>query len=121
MNILLDTHTFIWFIEGSSELSIAAKKKIEDIKTRNYYRTALSYAYIKNKQYKEAVAHLKAEINSQPFFEVLVTHAYAGEGNIIESKKHFEPIFQSEIKKINEASKRLSVYFWQHEKISNCL
>ena len=40
MNILLDTHTFIWFIEGSSELSIAAKKKIEDIKTTSFISVA---------------------------------------------------------------------------------
>ncbi len=30
MNILLDTHTFIWYVEGSNELSDNAKKHIED-------------------------------------------------------------------------------------------
>jgi PIN domain nuclease of toxin-antitoxin system len=40
MNILLDTHTFIWFIEGSSELSIAARKKIEDVKNTSYISVA---------------------------------------------------------------------------------
>ena len=40
MNILLDTHTFIWFIEGSSELSIAARKKIEDVKNTSFISVA---------------------------------------------------------------------------------
>ena len=30
MNLLLDTHTFIWFIEGSSELSKNARLEIEN-------------------------------------------------------------------------------------------
>ena len=30
MKILLDTHTFIWYVEGASELSLMAKKHIED-------------------------------------------------------------------------------------------
>jgi PIN domain nuclease of toxin-antitoxin system len=29
MKILLDTHTFIWYVEGASELSLVAKKHIE--------------------------------------------------------------------------------------------
>ena len=30
MRLLLDTHTFIWFIEGHSNLSLLAKNLIED-------------------------------------------------------------------------------------------
>ncbi len=30
MNLLLDTHTFLWFIEGSEKLSPQARKLIED-------------------------------------------------------------------------------------------
>lgn len=30
MNLLLDTHTFIWYVEGSKELSQNARKAIED-------------------------------------------------------------------------------------------
>lgn len=30
MNILLDTHTFIWYVEGSNELSLVGRKHIED-------------------------------------------------------------------------------------------
>jgi PIN domain nuclease of toxin-antitoxin system len=40
MNILLDTHTFIWFIEGSSELSLTAKKNIEDVKNTSFISIA---------------------------------------------------------------------------------
>ena len=30
MNLLLDTHSFIWYVEGSRELCINAQKSIED-------------------------------------------------------------------------------------------
>ncbi len=30
MNLLLDTHTFIWYIEGSGELSRDARQEIEN-------------------------------------------------------------------------------------------
>ena len=40
MNIILDTHTFIWFIEGSSELSLTARKQIEDINNTSYISIA---------------------------------------------------------------------------------
>ena len=31
MDLLLDTHSFLWFAENSPELSIQAKDKIENI------------------------------------------------------------------------------------------
>ena len=40
MNSILDTHTFIWFIEGSSELSLTARKQIEDINNTSYISIA---------------------------------------------------------------------------------
>lgn len=40
MNILLDTHTFIWFIQGSTELSIAAREKIEESKNSSFISVA---------------------------------------------------------------------------------
>jgi PIN domain nuclease of toxin-antitoxin system len=36
MKNLLDTHTFIWFLNGDKNLSITAKKYIEDIDAENY-------------------------------------------------------------------------------------
>jgi len=31
MKLLLDTHTFLWFVDGSSELSTSAQSLLEDI------------------------------------------------------------------------------------------
>jgi tetratricopeptide (TPR) repeat protein len=83
-------------------------ENIKDIERFNYYSTALSYAYIKKRKFKDAVAQLKEEVNPRPVFQVLVTHAYAADGNLQESKKHFNLIFKSPIKKIDDASKNLS-------------
>jgi len=40
MNLLLDTHTFIWFIEDSPELSVKAKNAIEATNSINYISVA---------------------------------------------------------------------------------
>jgi PIN domain nuclease of toxin-antitoxin system len=40
MNILLDTHTFIWFFNGDEQLSLKAKKLIEDSKTKKFVSIA---------------------------------------------------------------------------------
>ncbi len=40
MNLLLDTHTFIWFIEDSPELSVKAKSAIEAKDTINFISVA---------------------------------------------------------------------------------
>ena len=40
MENILDTHTFIWFIEGSEELSKYAKKAIENKNSTNYLSIA---------------------------------------------------------------------------------
>lgn len=40
MNYLLDTHTFLWFLEGSPTLSTSAKSAIEDPKSSNFIRIA---------------------------------------------------------------------------------
>jgi PIN domain nuclease of toxin-antitoxin system len=37
MNLLLDTHAFIWFVEGSSELSVKAKNAILDDNNIKYF------------------------------------------------------------------------------------
>lgn len=36
MNYLLDTHTFLWFLEGSPNLSISAKTAIEHPQSSNF-------------------------------------------------------------------------------------
>lgn len=40
MNILLDTHTFIWFIEGNSRLSARARQLIEDAQNQPFLSIA---------------------------------------------------------------------------------
>lgn len=40
MDILLDTHTFIWFFNGDEQLSFKAKKLIEDSKNRKFVSIA---------------------------------------------------------------------------------
>ncbi len=40
MNILLDTHTFIWFFNGDEQLSLKAKKLIEDSRNKKFISIA---------------------------------------------------------------------------------
>jgi len=40
MNLLLDTHTFIWFLEGDSNLSSTAKSYIENASNTNFVSIA---------------------------------------------------------------------------------
>lgn len=40
MDILLDTHTLIWFFNGDDQLSLKAKKLIEDSKTKKFVSIA---------------------------------------------------------------------------------
>ncbi|MEM1269082.1 MAG: type II toxin-antitoxin system VapC family toxin [Bacteroidota bacterium] len=40
MNVLLDTHTFLWFIGGSKHLSIRAREVIEAPSTQRYLSVA---------------------------------------------------------------------------------
>jgi PIN domain nuclease of toxin-antitoxin system len=40
MRLLLDTHTFLWFIEGSLNLSVVARNLIEDPENQRFLSTA---------------------------------------------------------------------------------
>ena len=40
MDILLDTHAFIWFFNGDKQLSLKAKKIIEDSKSKKFVSIA---------------------------------------------------------------------------------
>jgi tetratricopeptide (TPR) repeat protein len=83
-------------------------KKIESCKIRLYYKNALSYAYIKKKQYNKAVVNLKDDTYLPPVAKVLLTHALAAEGKIIESKMYFESILDSQINIIDKTARYLS-------------
>ena len=40
MKVLLDTHTFLWFIQGNDNLSDIARASIEDLKNQKFVSTA---------------------------------------------------------------------------------
>ena len=40
MNVVLDTHTLLWFIDGNSQLSSTARAVIEDASNTSYVSTA---------------------------------------------------------------------------------
>ncbi len=40
MKLLLDTHTFLWFIGGSTDISAAARSLIEDTHNQPYLSIA---------------------------------------------------------------------------------
>jgi len=40
MNLLLDTHTFLWFIDGNANLSATARELIEDHENAKFVSAA---------------------------------------------------------------------------------
>lgn len=64
MNVLLDTHTFLWFIAGDSSLSQSARAAIEDLDNNRY----LSMASLWEIAIKISVRRLEL---SEPF-EILI-------------------------------------------------
>ncbi|HPO15140.1 MAG TPA: type II toxin-antitoxin system VapC family toxin [Candidatus Hydrogenedentes bacterium] len=60
MNLLLDTHAFLWFIEGSSKLSVQSKDLIEDERNAKW----LSVASLWEMAIKMSLGRLHVE---QPF------------------------------------------------------
>ena len=69
MNLLLDTHTFLWFIAGDSRLSQPARSAIEDVNNNRY----VSMASLWEIAIKVSVDKLKL---SEPF-EVLIPEQLA--------------------------------------------
>lgn len=64
MNLLLDTHTFIWFINGNKELSDKAKRIIENPSNKSY----ISIATIWEMAIKISLERLKI---NKPFESIL--------------------------------------------------
>lgn len=58
MRLLLDTHTFLWFIEGSFNLSETAKNLIEDQENQRF----LSIASLWEISIKVSIDKLKLEM-----------------------------------------------------------
>jgi PIN domain nuclease of toxin-antitoxin system len=61
MSYLLDTHTFLWFIEGSSNLSKKARSVIENSQNKNY----ISIASIWEMAIKLSIGRLKLDVNME--------------------------------------------------------
>lgn len=74
MNLLLDTHTFLWFIGGSGELSLSAKALIEDGENDRY----LSVASLWEMAIKVSIGKLDVPL---PFTRLVRQHVT---GNAIE-------------------------------------
>ena len=73
MRLLLDTHTFIWFIEGNPELSNSAKSLIEDSENERL----LSIASLWEIAIKTSLGRLNLNTNIQ---QLVDNHVY---GNAI--------------------------------------
>jgi PIN domain nuclease of toxin-antitoxin system len=74
VNLLLDTHVFLWFIDGSGELSLSAKALIEDEANDRY----LSVASLWEMAIKVSIGKLDVPL---PFTRLVRQHVT---GNAIE-------------------------------------
>lgn len=74
MRLLLDTHAFLWFVDGSDELSLAARNLIEDPDNRRL----LSVASLWEMAIKVSIGKLKLAV---PFTELVEREI---QGNAIE-------------------------------------
>lgn len=74
MRLMLDTHTFLWFIEGSFSLSDTAKKLIEDQRNQRF----LSIASLWEISIKVSIGKLELDMS---FTELVKQQVY---GNAIE-------------------------------------
>ena len=73
-NFLLDTHAFIWFIEGNEDLSIAAREAIEDPEHQRF----LSIASLWEMSIKASLGKLQV---TRPISQLIKKHV---EGNDIQ-------------------------------------
>jgi PIN domain nuclease of toxin-antitoxin system len=65
MELLLDTHTFIWFIEGNSKLSNKAKALIESIDNQRF----LSVASLWEMMIKKSLGKLELGMDMQTLID----------------------------------------------------
>ncbi|HEX2900192.1 MAG TPA: type II toxin-antitoxin system VapC family toxin [Bacteroidia bacterium] len=68
MKLILDTHTFIWFLFGDPRLSPKAKMAIEDLNTKCY----LSSASLWEIAIKESIGKLKLKLTIHRIEQLLV-------------------------------------------------
>ena len=82
MNLLLDTHTFLWFIDGNPKLSTKAKDAIENqenlkiVSIASLWEMAIKISLKKldlKKPFKELIPH-QLEINGFDLLQVHISH-----------------------------------------------
>ena len=86
MKLLLDTHTFIWFVMGSPQLSVAARGLIEDSFNQKYVSDATVW--------EMAIKHSLSKLNLQQPFRQFIERHMAGNGFDILAINH-EYIFRT--------------------------
>jgi PIN domain nuclease of toxin-antitoxin system len=77
MKLLLDTHTFLWFIEGELRLSKVARNLIEDQANRRF----LSIASLWEMSIKVSIGKLKLKMT---FIELVKREIYGNEIELVE-------------------------------------
>ncbi len=82
MNLLLDTHTFLWFIDGNQKLSTKAKNAIGDqanlkiVSIASLWEMAIKISLEKlnlKKPFKELISH-QLEINGFDLLQIHIGH-----------------------------------------------
>jgi PIN domain nuclease of toxin-antitoxin system len=82
MNFLLDTHSFLWFIQGNSSLSITARNLIQDPINQPYISTAslweiaikVSIGKLNLNQSFETLFPHQIKINGIELLEIDISH-----------------------------------------------
>ena len=67
MKILLDTHTFLWFISGNPQLSNYAQQLIEDVSNKRF----LSVVSLWEMSIKSSIGKLRIDM---PFTQIFTEH-----------------------------------------------
>jgi len=72
MNLLLDTHTFIWFSEGNKSLPKQAKELIEDINNISF----VSMASLWEMSIKISLNKLQIKIPFENLYDVIIDNGF---------------------------------------------
>ena len=63
MNVLLDTHTFLWFVQGSTDLSVSARDLVNNPTTTSF----LSMASVWEMAIKISLGKMELQLNLSDF------------------------------------------------------
>lgn len=77
MKLLLDTHTFVWFIEGNLNLSVGARNLIEDRRNQRF----LSIASLWEMSIKVSIGKLELKMS---FTELVKREVYGNAIDLLE-------------------------------------